>query len=104
MIVIEQFDMESGTTKRREIAIEDACELFTHHDWFRYFHTHGDWLMSTVADLKTSIDALTAAVTKVAADVAALKAAPPPAQNVDQADLDAAVAGVNDATSALRTI
>lgn len=101
MIIIEQFDIDSGATHRREITLEEACERFTPHDWYRYFHTHGDWLMSTVADLKTAVDALTAAVAKVAADVAALKAVPPVVQIVDQADLDATVATVDAATAAL---
>lgn len=104
MIVIEQYDIDSGTTKRREIDLIEACETFTHHDWFRYFHTHGDWLMATVADLKTSVDNLTAAVAKVAADVAALKAMPPVVQNVDQADLDATVAAVAAATASLAAL
>ncbi len=53
----------------------------------------------TAADQQTAIDALKAAVTKVAADVAALKAAEP---IITQAQLDANVADLQAATATLQ--
>lgn len=61
-------------------------------------------LMATEADEKTAIAALNDAVAKVTADVAALKAAPPVVQNVEQADLDANVAAITDATAKLNAL
>lgn len=60
--------------------------------------------MATAADLQTAVDALTAAVTKVSADVAALKAAEPPAPLITQEQLDANTLAVTDATSALAAL
>ena len=56
-------------------------------------------LIMTAADQQASIDALKAAVTKVAAEVAALKAAEP---IITQAQLDANVADINAATATLQ--
>jgi hypothetical protein len=61
-------------------------------------------LMSTAADLQTAVDALTAAVAKVSAEVAALKATPPPVQNVVQAQLDANTADITAATATLTAL
>lgn len=55
--------------------------------------------MADSAALKASIDALTAAVAKVAAEVAALKNQPPPV--LDQAQLDETVSSVQGAADAL---
>ncbi len=55
-------------------------------------------LTMTAADQQTAIDALKAAVTKVAAEVAALKAAEP---IITQAQLDANVADLQAATTTL---
>ena len=55
--------------------------------------------MADSAALKASIDALTAAVAKVAAEVAALKTQPPPV--LDQAQLDETVTSVQAAADAL---
>ena len=60
--------------------------------------------MSTAADLQTAVDALTAAVAKVSAEVAALKATPPPVQNVVQAQLDANTEAITTATTALESL
>lgn len=75
MITIEQFDIDSGETKRRDIEIDEALALFSREDWVRYVHTHGEWLLNTVAEMKSSIsiDALRASVAKLSTDVAALK-------------------------------
>lgn len=81
MITIEQFDIEAGETTRRDIELDEAVALFSREDWFRYFHTHGEWLMATVADMKSSIDALRASVAKLSADIAAMKATPPPVKD-----------------------
>lgn len=81
MITIEQFDIESGETKRRDIDLDEACALFSREDWFRYFHTHGEWLMATVAEMKSSIDALRSSVAKLSAEIATLKITPPPAKD-----------------------
>ncbi len=80
-------------------------EFFT--QWFLVLEQIGAHIMSTNADLKTSIDTLTANVAKVAADVAALKNAPPAppvVQNVEQADLDAAVTAIDAANTTLSTL
>ncbi len=58
--------------------------------------------MADAASIKASIDALTAAVAKVAAEVAALKNAPPPPPPIiDQASLDAAGTAIDAATTTL---
>lgn len=57
--------------------------------------------MATAAELQTAVDSLTAAVEKVSAEVATLKAAPPVVQNVEQAQLDANTQAISDATKAL---
>lgn len=53
-----------------------------------------DKIIMTVADLKAVVD-------KIAADVAALQAVPPVVQNVEQADLDAAVTSLQASDAAL---
>lgn len=60
--------------------------------------------MSTAADLQTAVDALTAAVAKVSAEVAALKATPPVVQNVEQEQLDANVAAITAANTTLDSL
>jgi hypothetical protein len=61
-------------------------------------------LMSTAAEQQAAVDALTAAVAKVAAEVAALKAVPPVVQNVEQAQLDANIAAITSATETLKAL
>ena len=61
-------------------------------------------VMSTAADLQASVDALTAAVAKVSAEVAALKATPPVVQNVEQDQLDANVAAITAANTTLDSL
>lgn len=56
--------------------------------------------MSTAADHQAAIDALTAAVAKVADAVHALEARPA-VQNIEQAQLDANTVAITDATSVL---
>lgn len=63
-----------------------------------------DYLMSTAAELQTAVDTLTAAVAKVSAEVAALKNAPPVAQNVEQAQLDANTQAITEANTALNAL
>lgn len=63
-----------------------------------------DKLMATAAELQTAVDALTASVAKVAAEVAALKAVPPVVQNVEQTQLDANTAAITDATNVLDAV
>lgn len=58
----------------------------------------------TAADLQTAVDALVASVAKVSAEVAALKNAPPVAQNVEQAQLDANTQAITDANTALNAL
>jgi hypothetical protein len=77
-------------------------EYFT--AWFQFLDAQGALTMSTVADLKTSVDNLAAAVAKVSAEVAALKAVPHVVQNVEQADLDATVTAVDAATASLTAL
>jgi phage host-nuclease inhibitor protein Gam len=61
-------------------------------------------LMSTAADQQAAVDALTAAVAKVSAEVAALKAVPPVVQNVEQAQLDANTEAITSATETLKAL
>jgi hypothetical protein len=61
-------------------------------------------LMSTAAEHQAAIDALTAAVAKVTAEVTALKAVPPVVQNVEQAQLDANTAAITSATEKLNAL
>ena len=58
----------------------------------------------TAADLQAAVDTLTAAVSKVSAEVAALKAIPPVAQNVEQTQLDANTAAITAATATLNAV
>ena len=60
--------------------------------------------MATEADEKTALAALNDAVTRIAAEVTALKSAPPVVQNVEQADLDSNVAAITTATSTLNAL
>ncbi len=55
-------------------------------------------LMATAAELQTAVDALTASVARVAAEVAALKSAPPV---IEQAQFDANTQAITDASKAL---
>ena len=61
-------------------------------------------LMATAAELQTAVDNLTAAVAKVSADIALLKAAPPVVQNVEQAQLDANTTAIADSVKALNAL
>ena len=77
-------------------------------EWFQTIHGRHDSLrkllevlMADAAALKTAIDNLTAAVAKVAAEVAALKAQQP---LIDQASLDADTAAVQAAADALNAV
>ena len=58
----------------------------------------------TAADLQAAVDTLTAAVSKVSAEVAALKAIPPVVQNVEQAQLDANTTAITAATATLNAM
>lgn len=57
--------------------------------------------MATAAELQSAVDALTAAVARVQAEVTELKSRPPVAQNVEQAQLDANTDAVTAATATL---
>ncbi len=60
--------------------------------------------MAIAAELQTAVDALTAAVAKVSAEVEALKNAPPTPQLVEQAQLDANTAAVTEAAATLNNL
>jgi predicted nucleic acid-binding Zn-ribbon protein len=67
----------------------------------RRIHELQEQITMNAADLQTALDALKSAVTKIAAEVATLKATP---ATIDQATLDATVAAVQDAATELNSL
>ena len=84
--------------KGRPPDTQDAIIRKLRHE-IRLLRKEQERLTMTAADQQTAIDALKAAVTKVAAEVAALKAAEP---IITQAQLDANVADLQAATATLQ--
>jgi predicted nucleic acid-binding Zn-ribbon protein len=88
--------LTTTTTARRKPSHDaQLCHLYNR------VHELQEQITMTAADLQTALDSLKAAVAKVTAEVAALKATP---ATIDQATLDATVAAVQDATTTLTSV
>jgi cell division protein FtsB len=88
------------TQPRRSKRTRKIWETF---EWRRIeeLEQRTDRLQMTAADLQTAVDALTATVAKVSAEVAVLKSAQPV---IEQAQLDANTQAVVDANTALNAL
>ena len=93
--------LESPETSKRPTE-HDRIKHLEHV--YNRLHERLEKLTMTAADLQAAVDTLTAAVSKVSAEVAALKAIPPVVQNVEQAQLDANTAAITAATATLNAM